>query len=656
MPTIQFIYPGFLLASLVMAIPIIIHLLFRQRARKVPIGSIRFLVPVVKEHRRRRKVKQWLLLALRMLGMLFLTFLFCRPYLNRSELLGLQQEVILLIDKSASMQAVDSRGDSSMAQAIERSKKELARLDDNAIVHLATFDSTGIEELPVEKLPLITPTQAATDYGLAFSWATDIFAASKRASKKIILLTDLQQSGLQRAAMKPLPRGVELVLHELGDPLARNITIESADATQTEIRPQGQIKIRVNLRNHSPLVVRDLIVRCDVDHATTKDHYTQELATEIPVLGRTTLEFSLPIQTDGLYKGKVSIDTDDALRIDDTRWIAFEARRPDRVLLVDGQEGRSVYANETYYLETALRLQMTEFDGPVRSFEPERIAWESGKGFPRLDGYRAVVLANVRQLTEQDAQRMESYLRDGGSLLVFAGDQVRPESLKEFERAGLLPGILRRSAISGRFRIARWDNEHPALECFNDPQQGDLRRIDIRKLLPLESLAPNATSLLSTTDHVLAAELQIGKGRSVYFGFSADRDWTTLPQSPMYVPLMRQMLAHLTHQLSERSAVTSETISKKGQSAGIVPKADKPGEWLVANIDPRESELRRIQADEMVKITGAESIESADRATALEAIEIPADATRPDELWTIVAWLLFAILAAELLLSGRIHA
>ena len=110
MPAIPFIYPGFLFASLVTAIPILIHLLFRQRARKVPIGSIRFLVPVVKEHRRRRKVKQWLLLALRMLGMLFLTFLFCRPYLNRSELLGLQQEVILLIDKSASMQAVDSRG------------------------------------------------------------------------------------------------------------------------------------------------------------------------------------------------------------------------------------------------------------------------------------------------------------------------------------------------------------------------------------------------------------------------------------------------------------------------------------------------------------------------------------------------------------------
>jgi hypothetical protein len=124
----------------------------------------------------------------------------------------------------------------------------------------------------------------------------------------------------------------------------------------------------------------------------------------------------------------------------------------------------------------------------------------------------------------------------------------------------------------------------------------------------------------------------------------------------MYVPLMRQILAYLTDQLSERSAVSSETISKKGQQAGIVPKADKQGEWLVANIDPRESELRRIQADEMVKITGAESIESADRATALEAIKLPEDATRPDELWTIIAWLLFAILAAELLLSGRIHA
>ncbi|MFN7795038.1 MAG: hypothetical protein ACK5Q3_05680 [Planctomycetota bacterium] len=41
-----------------------------------------------------------------------------------------------LIDKSGSMQATDSQGESSIAQAIESTKKELAQLDDNVIVRL----------------------------------------------------------------------------------------------------------------------------------------------------------------------------------------------------------------------------------------------------------------------------------------------------------------------------------------------------------------------------------------------------------------------------------------------------------------------------------------------------------------------------------------
>ena len=94
----------------------------------------------------------------------------------------------------------------------------------------------------------------------------------------------------------------------------------------------------------------------------------------------------------------MTIESDDALAIDNRRWVAFEARHPDRILLVDGQEGRSVFSSETYYLETALRLQDRGGQGQLRSFEPERIVWEAGTGFrvstaiarscwPTCDGY-----------------------------------------------------------------------------------------------------------------------------------------------------------------------------------------------------------------------------------------------------------------------------
>ncbi len=654
MQGLNFIHASFLAAGLAVALPIVIHLLFRQRTRTVPIGSVRFLHQVVREHRRRRRVRQWLLLSLRMLAVLLLTLLFCRPYWDKSHLRGLEQEVVILVDRSASMQARNFRGESSFDRALVAARDELSLLDDNVIVHVAACDSTGVQERPVEQLPEFVPTEAATDFGLAFSWARDILAASNRATQKIVLVTDLQQSGLPRTPLERLPDGVDLVVRDVGDPLPRNVAIESAEAIRTEIRPDSKVTVRVILRNHSPIPVRNLKATCEVEKSP-EARFSQDRQTDIPGQGNVVLEFLLPLQTDGLYKGRVSINAGDALELDNTRWIAFEARHPDRVLLVDGQEGRSIFSSETYFLETALRLQTADTTRQTRSFESDRIAWEAGKGFPRLDGYRAVVLANVRRLSAEDGQRMDSYIRDGGSLLIFAGDQVGSESLTALQERGILPGLVAEAPTEGRFRVARWDAKHPALACFNDPQQGDLRRVEFQKLLPLKSLEPDSHELLNSGDSIVAAERQIGKGRCLYFGSTADRDWTQLPRTPMYVPLMRQLLAYLTDQLAERSAVTNQLVSKPLEKAGVVPLERNEGHWLVTNIDPRESALERVTAEDLQKLAGTSSTGTANNGSAVAGLTLPADSMRPDEIWTIVTWLLFAVLSAEMFLAGRVH-
>ena len=223
-------------------------------------------------------------------------------------------------------------------------------------------------------------------------------------------------------------------------------------------------------------------------------------------------------------------------------------------------------------------------------------------------------------------------------------------------RSQLLPGLVAEVPIESRHRVNRWDEKHSALACFKDPQQGDLRRVEFQELLPLKSLEPESRMLLNSGDLIVAAERQIGKGKCLYFGSSADRDWTELPRTPMYVPLMRQILAYLTDQLSERSAVTSQLVSKPQEKTGIVPAEDGEGRWLVTNIDPRESALERVTPEELQTLAGAASTKSPGEMSSAAGLALPADSLRPDEIWTIVTWLLFAVLAAETLLAGRVHA
>ena len=379
MQGLSLIHAGFLAAGLAVAVPIVIHLLFRQKTRTVAIGSVRFLHQVVREHRRRRRVRQWILLALRMLAVLLLALLFARPYWDASQRRGFDQEVVLLVDRSASMQARNGRGESSFDRALAKLREELSLLDTNAALHVGLSDLSGVEEISIEKLGEAATNATASDFGLALAWARDVLAQSQRSSKRIVLISDLQRTGLRQTTLEQLPEGIELLLHDVGETLARNVAIESVAAVHTEIRPDANVRVRVIVRNHGPLPVRQLPVRCDLAGPAGKLTASKQI--DVAGHGSAVVELPFVIQQDGLYRGQVAVNVEDTLSIDNQRWIAFEARHPDRVLLIDGAEGRSVFTNETYFLETALRLRTEESDGQMRSFETERIAWSRAKAF-----------------------------------------------------------------------------------------------------------------------------------------------------------------------------------------------------------------------------------------------------------------------------------
>lgn len=652
----SFISASFLAAGLAVAVPLLIHLMFRQRTRDVQIGSIRFLHQVVKEHRRSKRVRQWLLLALRMLAVLLLAALFARPYWDRTQQQAMQREVVLLIDHSASMAAVNTNGQTALAAAIALAQAELKKLPEQVVVHVAVCDAGGVKEISVEELAKVTPGEAATDYALALEWAGDVLQQSKRSQREILVFTDVQRSGVS-GSPQPLAGNIQFSVRDVGQTLPNNLAIVAAEATQTEIRPDSPVSVRAIVRNYSALPARGVEVQGEFTGPKGKLSEKQEI--ELPPNGTANVELTFPAKQDGVYRGQIELlvantGRRDSLALDNRRWLALEARQPERVLLVDGDEGRAVFQNETYYLETALRIRSEEAGGRLRSFEPERIVWENGAGFPRLEGYRAVVLANVRRISDEDATRLQAYVQANGNLLIFAGDQVSATSLAPLQAAGILPGEIAATATDHSVRLTDWDRKHSALACFNDPQFGDLRRIQLNKSLPLTKLAPSSTPLLKAGEQIVAAERKIQQGRVIYIGFTADRDWTELPQSRLYVPLVRQLLAHLTNQLADRSLIQQKLVTKSDEHAGLTEQA---GKWLVTNLDPRESDPNRLSVEDLQKLFVGEgtSPTSAVDSEAL-ALLLPPDSLRPDEIWSVVAWLLLIVLAAETLLAGRVHA
>src|SRR5687768_12297449 len=76
-----FLMPSLLIGVAAAAIPVVIHLLHRQRTRPVAWGAMQFLLESPIRFRRRRKVDHWLLLLARMALLGLLGFLLARPLL-----------------------------------------------------------------------------------------------------------------------------------------------------------------------------------------------------------------------------------------------------------------------------------------------------------------------------------------------------------------------------------------------------------------------------------------------------------------------------------------------------------------------------------------------------------------------------------------------
>src|SRR5688572_29698465 len=134
-----FLQTSFLVGLAALAIPVLIHLFFRLRTKRVELGTIRFLRVVLEENARRRKVMRWFLLALRMACIALLVILFARPYFTSAAAGGDKELLVFLIDQSATMQLKGDQG-RLLDQAITSARQLLQNTSQQSRVEIALFD------------------------------------------------------------------------------------------------------------------------------------------------------------------------------------------------------------------------------------------------------------------------------------------------------------------------------------------------------------------------------------------------------------------------------------------------------------------------------------------------------------------------------------
>jgi uncharacterized membrane protein len=530
------------------ASPILIHILSRRRFRRVRWAAMDFLLAAHKKNRRRIKLEQMILLALRCLAVALLAFMIARPFVRPNSFAALvgaspRTERIILLDDSFSMgyrPPAAARDDAAVFDRSRTAIERIARLiasespDDTLSVYLTSnptepqvaiqsVDDAGIQQLR-DRLATLAPSQKAGAMPRALdAVAQSLLRSASQVNAAVYIISDFQRRDWVRprdvesgepppSPLAPLGRAaregrdVKIVLIHVGPKDAGNVAVTSVEAVQPQAVAGVPVRFEVGVSNLSNAALENVELGVSVARHRLPPIVVPRIAPNQTV--REPVEITFP--TDGSDYVQVELAgaalAADGLALDNRRAAAVEVLPALRVLLVDGEPSNDAYRDEAYLFKTALRPA-----GRVASGNEITVVDEQELNDIELAPYHLVVMANVPRLERAALSNVEAFVADGGGLLMFAGDQVDIAHYNDMlfrKGQGVLPAALVDFATpppgAEGFAIGSWDAGHPVMRSFVAPLDELLRQVHVFALLSVELPESSTTNVASTTANAAA--------------------------------------------------------------------------------------------------------------------------------------------------------
>ncbi|MBH23887.1 MAG: hypothetical protein CMH57_05405 [Myxococcales bacterium] len=602
----NFLNPLFLIGLLAAALPIVIHLINRRRAVRRKFPAIEFLLRSQKRLARRLKVRQLVLLALRVAALLLIPLAMARPYLisdsGTTEADRMPTAIVFVVDDSASMgyngRAVWDRAVSAVDDIIS----ELRPWDRVALVYASDWPSGAPlgEDTPIPELTdahndvstalsKAIPSERGTDLARALRTGAEILAASDQPRRKLILVSDLQKSGLDPTDLPVDGLGIPVEVVDVRDaPAQANLAIVGANYEQQSAGARPEFSISATVANHSDQDASGVEVHLVIDGEDVASGLV-----DVPA-GKTAAQlFNHTFDRKGLHRAELRLARGaDALEADNVYFLPIHLAQRVRVLMVNGDPRSVHYQDELYYMERALYPGK----GSTSSIIPEITGIDGLASYTFAD-YDVVLLANVEKLPRASVRELVDFVKAGGGLLFIAGDNVNPEVYNNLF-GELLPKPIRSIKLLARqddpdaplkiTRMGQMDTTHPVFKVFDLPGGETIQAVSVYSYLLLEP-TPSGESriLLSYTDGAPALlERELGEGRSALLTTTVDRDWSDLPIKTAFLPLRRRLVRYLARrstsaEASERVVAAKVALDAAALGRGRIEVRDPEGGRIV---------------------------------------------------------------------------
>lgn len=629
-------------ALALIAVPIIIHLIHRRRFIQLDWAAMEFLLEALKRARRRLRLEQLLLLLVRIAMVVFLGFAIARPIASEAGLSWLasflgSEEQFVILDDSFSMSRQEG-GRSIFARALDAVRGQLRRIAERPSAGRMTILRASKPRVPLSSTAFLSREQllelelsvarlSPTDTRMPLAQVLEELAAKsaggpseeKPRARTISIVTDFRAAdwtapgggpdGELREALSRLSEenGTRIVVLDVGSEDTSNVAILEASLEGGKAIQDVPAEIRVAVKNFGHSAVRGLSLRVRYAPAPVVSGEDANFATTLaPPLGdlgpgeTKTSTISCTFHTAGHYGALVELmGPPDPLPGDDAIPLAIEVVPATEVLVVSGEPSSERFEGESDFLSEALSPE-----GAVSGIRANVV---SDENLPRgeLDQYAVVFLLNVHSVPDEFLSPLASYVRRGGTLAIFLGDQVdaalynrrlgpgSPEGKPaggeagaavapkaEAEGAGLLPARLG-NVISARENPPGivFDLDHPYFQFLRDLEDW-VAMVRFERYFELEPLqgARTVARFRDANRSPAVVEGSAGRGKTILFASAADLEWNDWPRNPSYLMALQKLVtdaarsrAEVPHPLAGVPLVIPVDIARYATEARLRP-------------------------------------------------------------------------------------
>ena len=396
----QFIYPGLLWALTLLAIPILIHLFYFRRFKKVYFSNVRFLKEIKDETSSRNKIKNILILLMRLLAIAALVFAFAQPFLakNKTAKSG-SKGISIYIDNSFSMSA-ESNEESVLQLAKKKAIEISEAYSELDKVQIYTSDFEGKHQRFVSKeeargfIDEINSSPSARNISSVINRAKQAMKTETFENKIIYVISDFQKSITDDFEVDTNYSVNFIPLQAIKE---SNVSIDSVYLESgVAILNQSNIA-KVVVHNYSPEKVEN--VRISLESG----------GQEKPVGS-----YSIP--------GESSITVDASFSPNKTGWHLATAQITDYPIVFDDKHHFSYYVNEEVNIlslnqASSNRYLTAAFDN-IPYFKVTNMSVNQIK-YDRLAENDLIILNDLRAVTSGLTNELRQYVQGGGNLLIF---------------------------------------------------------------------------------------------------------------------------------------------------------------------------------------------------------------------------------------------